>query len=93
MLHRGRRIGAPDIRERVRAAFGTNEEAVALGVVAGVLGAGSHPHKAAVTVLAYSGRYALTYDAALGAAAKVDHLGACIGLLMIVGDGHGVELR
>ena len=93
MLHRCRWIGATDIRESMCAALGANEEAVALGVVAGVLSACTHPHKAAVAVLAHSGRYSLAHDAALCASAKVDHLGAGIGLLMIVGDSYGVEFR
>ena len=77
----------------MRPAAGADKEAVALRIVPGVHGILSHPHQAAVAVLAHSGRYALGHDAAPGAPAQVNHLGAGIGLLMVVGDGHRIKLR
>src|SRR5690606_19157513 len=50
------------------------------------------PHQAAVAVLAAAGADALADDLALGALADVDHLGAGVGLLAVVGQRHRVEL-
>src|SRR5262249_16123660 len=49
-------------------------------------------HAAAVRVLPVAGGDPLRHHRALGVLADVDHLGAGIGLLIIVGQGHGVEL-
>src|SRR5439155_9055345 len=49
-------------------------------------------HHAAIAVLAVPGGDALGHDRAPGVPADVDHLGAGVGLLVVVGDGHGVEL-
>jgi len=45
-----------------------------------------HAHQAAVAVLAEARRDALRDDRAAGVFADVDHLGAGVGLLVVVGD-------
>src|SRR5207245_3229328 len=49
-------------------------------------------HHPAVGVLAVPGRDPLGDDRAAGVLADVDHLGAGVGLLAVVGDSHRVEL-
>src|SRR5690606_7899514 len=80
------------VGEGVGAAALADQQAVALGVVAGALGAALDLHQAAVGVLAAAGADALADDLALGAGAQVDHLGAGVGLLAVVGQGHRIEL-
>ncbi len=58
-------------------------------VVARAIGVAVHPHQAAVGVLASAGADALADDLALGALADVDHLGAGVGLLAVMGQRHG----
>src|SRR5690606_6382962 len=81
-----------DVGEGVRAALLADQQAVALGVVARALGAGGDLDQAAVGVLAAAGADALADDLALGALADVDHLGAGVGLLAVVGERDRVEL-
>jgi hypothetical protein len=76
----------------VGAAVGADQQRVALRVVARALGAGVHAHQAAVAVLRVAGADALGDDAAAGVAADVDHLGAGVRLLEVVGHGDRVEL-
>src|SRR3546814_9519425 len=81
-----------DVGEGVRAAFLADEQRVALGVVARAVGGSRHLDQAAVGVLAAAGADALADDLALGALADVDHLGAGVGLLAVVGERDRVEL-
>ncbi len=76
----------------MRAAAVADQQRVALRVVAGVLGAAPHADQTAVGVLAAAGRNAFRHDAAARVAADMDHLGAGVGLLEVVGHGHRVEL-
>ena len=92
MLDDGRGIVGLDDREGMGPALGADQEAVALGIVAGVLRPGVHPHEAAVAVLAAAGGNTLGDDPALGVPADMDHLRPRIGLLEIVRDRDGVEL-
>src|SRR6185312_6318871 len=80
------------VREGVRAALLADQQAVALGVVARALGALLHFHQAAIAVGAAAGADALGDDLRLGVLAEVDHLGAGVGLLEVVGQRHRVEL-
>src|SRR6185437_9122267 len=57
-----------------------------------VLRAGQDLHQPAIGVLAMAGRDALGHDGAAGIAPDVDHLGAGVGLLIVVHGGDGVEL-
>ena len=75
------------------AAARANEQAVALRVIARIPGIFAHAHQAAVTVLAHPGRYAFGHNPAFGTLPQMNHLGAGVGLLMIVGNGHRVEFR
>src|SRR5690606_27407383 len=85
-------IGHFDVGHRVRTALLADQQRVALGVVAGAVGPAEHLDQAAVGVLPAAGTDALGDDGALGALADVDHLGAGIGLLAVVGQRHGMEL-
>ncbi len=49
-------------------------------------------HEAAIGLLRAAGRDALRDDRAAGIAADMNHLGAGIGLLIVVGDGDRIEL-
>src|SRR5690606_35799458 len=80
-----------DVGEGVRAALLADQQRVALGVVARALGAAVDLDQAAVGVLAVSGADALADDLALGALAQVNQLGAGVGLLAMMGEGHGME--
>ena len=92
MLHAGRVVLDLDVRHRVGPAFVADQQAVALGIVARFLGFRVHGDQPPVGVLRPARADPLGDDARLGALAKVDHLGAGIGLLHVVGDGDGVEL-
>ena len=60
--------------------------------IARILGAFRHAHQAAVSVLPMPGGDALGNDLAAGVAADVNHLGAGIRLLVVVGQRHRVKL-
>ncbi len=92
MLHTGRGIFHLDIGHGMGAAFVADQQAVALRIVAAVLGARVHGHEAAIGILRLSGGNPFGNNARAGVLAKVDHLGAGVGLLVVVGDGDGIEL-
>mmetsp|Transcript_18145 Transcript_18145/g.28203 ORF Transcript_18145/g.28203 Transcript_18145/m.28203 type:complete len:867 (-) Transcript_18145:2198-4798(-) len=92
MLHPAAVILDLDIGHRVRPAFVTNQERVALRIVPRFLGLGMHRHQSAISVLRLARADPLGHDARFGALAQMDHLGAGVGLLHVVGDGNGVEL-
>ena len=69
-----------------------DQQRIALRIIARALGPPAHADQTAVGIFAAPGRDAFGDDAAAGVAADVDHLGARIGLLAVVGHGHGVEL-
>src|SRR5215467_11896966 len=81
-----------DIGNRVAAAVGPDQQAVALRVVARTLGLGLDAYQPAIGVLPMAGGDALGDDGRAGVAPEMDHLGAGIGLLTVVGDSDGVEL-
>jgi len=84
-------LSAADDRESMCTAVGTDEQAVALRVIAGPVGSRGDMHQAAVTVLAVPGRDALADDAAAGILPDMDHLGPGVRLLPVAGHGHGIE--
>src|SRR4029079_6560053 len=92
VLHGRRRVRDVDVRERVRAALVPDQHRVALRVVAGVGGALADLHGAAVRVLPEPGGDALRDDRAPGVLPDVDHLRAGVRLLVVVREGHRVEL-
>src|SRR5690606_2673996 len=69
-----------------------DEQRIALGEVARVLGLGRHAHQTAISVTAVAGGDALGNDRAAGVAPDMDHFGAGIGLLAVIADGHRVKL-
>src|SRR5690606_8422069 len=91
VLDGGGRVLHLDVGEGVRAALLADQQRIALGVVARAVRAGGDFHQAAVGVLAAAGADALADDLALGALADVDHLGAGVGLLAVVGERDRVE--
>ena len=92
MFEHGAVVVAVGVGPGVGAAFVAHEQRVALREVARVDSALVDFHQSAVAVLAVAGRDTLADDGAAGALADMDHLGAGVGLLVVVGDGHGVEL-
>jgi hypothetical protein len=62
VLHAGRVVLDLDVGHRVRPAFVADQQAVALGVVAAVLGLGVHRHKPAIGVLRLARADALGHD-------------------------------
>ena len=92
MLHDGCLIVHIHIGEGVCTALIAQKKRVATAVVACVLGSAGHLDQSAIGVLAAPCTDTLADDGALGIAPDVYHLGARIGLLVVVGDGHAVEL-
>src|SRR6185437_15098086 len=79
-----RRVLDLHVREGVRTALLADQDRIAAGVVARVDGALLHLHQPAVAVLAVARTDALGHDLRLGVATDVDHLGAGVGLLVMV---------
>ena len=92
MLHLRRRVLHFQVRERVRAALVAQQQRIALRVVARAGGRFQNLHAAAIGVLPVARGNALGHDRARGVLPDVDHLRAGIGLLVIVGQRHRVEL-
>src|SRR5436190_5821681 len=85
VLHSRRRVLDLQVRECVGAALITDEQRVALRVVARAVCLLADLHHAAVGVLAVPRRDPLRDNRALRVPADVDHLGAGVGLLPVVG--------
>ncbi len=81
-----------DIGHGVRAAAVADQQAVALGEIAGAFGLFVDRDEAAIGVVGLPRADAFGDDPAFGALAEVDHLGAGVGLLAAIGDGDGIEL-
>ena len=92
VLHLRRGVAHFQIGEGVRAAFVAEQQRIALRVVARAGGRFQNLDAAAIGVLPVSGRDALADDGGSGVLPDVDHLGAGVGLLPVVGEGDGVEL-
>ena len=69
-----------------------NEQRIALRVVTRIIRTLSHANKTSIGILRPTRRDTLRDDARAGVLADVNHLSARIGLLIVVGHGHGVEL-
>ena len=91
VFHHGRFVLYVSVRERVRAAGRTEQEAVALAVVARALGPGRNLHQSAVAILAMPGGDAFRYNRTACIPSQMNHLRARIRLLVIVRHGDGVE--
>src|SRR3989449_4515262 len=92
VLHLRGRLLDLDVREGKRGARRTDQEGIALAVVAGIRGALVNLHAAAVRVAAVSGGDAFRDDRAAGVLPDVEHLRAGVGLLIVVDERDGVEL-
>src|SRR4051812_39166758 len=92
MLDLRGRVANFEIRERVRAALIAKQERIALRVVARTGGGLQNLDAAAIGVLSVSGGDALADNGGSGVLPDVDHLGAGIGLLVIIGERDRVEL-
>src|SRR6185369_14251136 len=92
VLEMGTRVGALDGRKGVRFALAADQQRVALRVVAGALRGLRGLHPPAISTAAMPGGDALGDDRAARVAADVDHLAAGVGLLMMVGYSHRIEL-
>ena len=93
MLYNGVVVVHINIREGVRAARGTEQQRVAGRIVAGVVRLFRHAHQSAIRILAFTGRDTFGNNGGTRAGGKVNHLCTRVGLLVVVGDGHGVEFR
>src|ERR1022692_1205422 len=91
VLHLRRRILHFEVGERVRAALIAQQHGIALRIVARVGGAFQDLDRAAIGVLAVPRRDALGDDGAGGVLADVDHFGARVGLLVMIGERHRVK--
>src|SRR5216683_3027735 len=92
VFHAGGGVPHLDVRESVGTALVADQKRVALRVVASPRSALHDLHLASIGVLAVAGRDALCDDGAARVLADVDHLGASVGLLVIIGEGNRVEL-
>ena len=92
VLDDGRGVLYVHVGEGVGAAAVAQQEGVAGTIVAGAVGLGTDADEATVGVLAAARTDTLADDGAAGVAAEVYHLGARVGLLVVVGEGHAVEL-
>src|ERR1035438_8873889 len=91
VLHLRRRILHFEVGERVRAALIAQQHGIALRIVARVGGAFQDLDRAAIGVLTVPRRDALGDDGAGGVLADVDHFGARVGLLVMIGERHRVK--
>src|SRR3546814_16701079 len=86
MLDLRRGIADLDIRHGVRAAQRPQQQAVALGEVAYPLGIRRDAHPSAIGVVRLARADPLADDGRARSLAILDHLGAGVGLLALVGD-------
>src|SRR5436190_18351786 len=92
VLHDRRAVAHVDVREGVRAALVTDEHRVALRIVTRTLGALHDFHEPAVGVLSAARRNTFRHDRRARVLAEVNHLGTGVGLLLVTGDRHRIEL-
>ena len=92
MLDHGTGVATLDVGEGVRRAAITDQQGIALRVVARPVRARAHAHQSAIGVGTAPGGNPLGDNRGFTVLAQVDHLGAGVRLLPIVGQGHGVEL-
>ncbi len=81
-----------DVRHGVRAAFGAEQQRIALGEVAHAVGVGGDADQPAIGVVTLARADAFGDDGRAAALAVVDHLGPGVGLLVVVGHRDRVEL-
>src|SRR5262245_41646061 len=92
MLHTCSGVPHFDVREGVRAAFIANQQRIALRVIACAGCALQDLHLTAISILPMPSRDALRHNRAARVLADMDHLGAGISLLIVVGESNRIEL-
>ena len=92
MLHDGSVVLDINVGESVCSTMVAEQEAVALGEVAGIVGSRCYAHQSAIAVLAAARRNTFRHDSTAGILAFVYHLGAGVGVLVIIGNGNRVKL-
>ena len=92
MLEDGRVVMHIHIGEGMGTAVGAKEQRVARRIIAGIVGCCGSSYQSAIGVLGVSGRDALRNDGRLGVTPDVNHLCTGVSLLIVVGDGHRIEL-
>jgi len=86
MLHSRCRIAHVDVWKCVRSALLADQQRVALGVIS-CAGRSLHDlYQAAIGILAVAGGNTLGHDRAARVLSQMNHLGAGIGLLVIIGE-------
>ena len=88
MFDNGRFVLALDVREGVGATAVADQQRVTLGEVARSFRSGAEFHQSPIGVGAFARRDTLGDDGAPGILAEVDHLGAGVGLLVVMGECH-----
>ena len=92
MLDLGRMVEHFEIRKRVSAAFITEQQRIALRIIARTRRALHDFDQSAISILPMARGYTLGNDRALGVLAHMDHFRPGIGLLVIVRQCHRVKL-
>mmetsp|Transcript_18800 Transcript_18800/g.52716 ORF Transcript_18800/g.52716 Transcript_18800/m.52716 type:complete len:373 (-) Transcript_18800:1052-2170(-) len=92
MLHLRTRLPHINVGVGVGSCTVADEHGVALGEVAGALGVWLDLHQTPVHVAGVACADALAHDAAAGVGPYMHHLSACVRLLVVVCQGHAVEL-
>src|ERR1039458_9034869 len=92
VLQLRRRVLHFQVRERVRAALVAQQQRIALRIVARAGRVLQNFDSAAIGVLPVAGRNSLRHNRRSGVLADVNHLGAGVSLLIVVGQRHRVKL-
>ena len=92
MLDLAAGVAHVDIRKGIRAALVTNQHGVALRIIARAGGCRRNTHQPAIAVVGVARRNAFADDGAAGVFTEVDHLGAGVGLLIVIGQRHRIKL-
>ena len=92
MLHGRIRLLGTDIGIGVGGGLVADQHRIALAVVLGSNGLGTHLDQAPVAIRRVASADALAHNRRARAGAQVDHLGAGIGLLAVVRESYGIKL-
>ena len=92
VLDRGLGLLRTDIGIRIGSGLVANQHRIALAVVPCTFGPGADLHEPAVAVAGATSTDALAHDRGAGARAHMNHLGAGVCLLTVIGERHGIKL-
>ena len=92
MLEHGCVVMGIHIWEGMRSTIAAQQQRVAGTVIACIVGIGCGTNQTTIGVLAMTSRNTLRDDGTLGVLTHVNHLGTCIGLLIVVGNSYTIEL-